>query len=1088
MFGVAPSNGVEIGAYTRRMSTLARRERKVITVVFADLVGFTARSESLDPEDVEAFLAPYHALLRTELERFGGTVEKFIGDAVVAVFGAPVTHEDDPERAVRAALAIRDAIREEGKLEVRIAVNTGEAIVHLDARPDRGEAIAAGDVLNTASRLQAAAPVNGVIVGEATYGATRDVIRYEDAERVTAKGKAEPIPTWEAIEARSRLGVDARQGSTIPLIGRTRERSMLVDALKRAESERSPQLVTVVGVPGIGKSRLVFELLGHLESDAELRYWRQGRCLPYGDGVSFWALGEMVKAQAGILDGDPGDLVAEKLARAVREVVPEGEAAWVTGWLRPLVGLEAESSLMGERRHESFTAWRRFFEGLAENRTLVLAFEDLHWADDGLLDFIDHIVDWGAEVPLLVVCTTRPELLERRPAWSGGKLNAMTLALSPLTADEAERLLASVLDGAQLSGETKHALLERASGNPLYAEQFARLYLERGSAEDISLPESVQGLIAARLDALPAAEKALLQDASVMGKVFWPGSLGAQGNVAERLHALGRKEFVRRERRTSVVGEDEFAFRHILVRDVAYSQIPRTERAGKHLRAAQWIESLGSVQDHAELLAHHYEAVLALTPGDVDTGLARRARQAFVDAGNRAVAFNAFGPAVAFYRSAVSLLPGDDPNRGQLLFRLGRAEFFADGSGAEHLSEASAALAANGGLGTAAEAESVLASLSWSDGDRARSDVHMERAMELVAGLPPSRDRAAVIAKRARNLVIAGDPAASLELAREALATAEALGLDEIRAHALNTIGLAGHDSGDPGWYEAIRESIAISTKLNTVEIFNGLHNLSVLLETDGHLEDAYEAHLLAVAEGERFGAYDHIRWSRHTKVWWAYRRGEWDEAARMADELIAESERGERTYLDGGTRSRRAMIRVARDDVPGALEDARIGLAAGRAAVDPQAIISILVAHLVALAEAGERPAAARALEELAALGGTSDLYLSYGGGAQVAWAAAWLGEGQVFDHQGGVPPNVWGEAARAIAKDDWRTAVAAYEGINSLPDIAFARLMAAKSLVANGDRSEAASVLAPAMAFYRSVGATRFLSRGEGLLDEID
>ncbi|MDQ2909628.1 MAG: AAA family ATPase, partial [Actinomycetota bacterium] len=394
-----------------------RKERKVVTVLFADLVGFTSRAETLDPEDVEAILRPYHERLREELERHGGTVEKFIGDAVMAVFGAPVVHEDDPERAVRAALAIRDAIVEDGTLDVRIGVNTGEALVNIDARPEAGEGMVAGDVVNTAARLQATAPTNGVLVGEPTFRSTRQVIEFREHDPVEAKGKAERVPVWEAVQARSRLEVDVRRPRA-PLVGRRREVDVLVDALARASDERSPQLVTLVGEPGIGKSRLVYELFQAVEADPELVWWRHGRSLPYGEGVSFWALGEMVKTQAGILETDPPEAAEEKLRAAVAGME---DADWIAGHLGALVGLGAEAELGADRRGEAFAAWRRFFEGLAERRPLVLVFEDLHWADDGLLDFVDHLVDWASGVAILVVGSARPELLDRRPGWGGGK-------------------------------------------------------------------------------------------------------------------------------------------------------------------------------------------------------------------------------------------------------------------------------------------------------------------------------------------------------------------------------------------------------------------------------------------------------------------------------------------------------------------------------------------------------------------------------------------------------------------------------------------------------------------------------------------
>ena len=339
----------------------AREERKVVSVLFADLVGFTSRAEALDPEDVRALLAPYWERLRGELEQRGGTVEKFIGDAVMALFGAPVAHEDDPERAVRAALAIRDWASEEDDLQVRIAVNTGEALVLLGARPGDGEGMAAGDVVNTAARLQAAAPVNGILVGETTYRATRETIEYAEHEPVAAKGKAEPIPVWEALEARSRFGSDVEQRTLLPL----------------------------VGVPGIGKSRLVAELFASLRAGTELMYWRQGRSLPYGDGVSFWALVEMVKAQAGIRENDPEADAEAKLLASIEALVSADEREWVVEHLLPLLGLGGEAPRYGE----SFPAWRRYFERLAEQRPLILVFEDLHWADDGLLDFVDHLVE-----------------------------------------------------------------------------------------------------------------------------------------------------------------------------------------------------------------------------------------------------------------------------------------------------------------------------------------------------------------------------------------------------------------------------------------------------------------------------------------------------------------------------------------------------------------------------------------------------------------------------------------------------------------------------------------------------------------------
>jgi class 3 adenylate cyclase len=639
-----------------------RRERKIITVLFADLVGSTANAERLDPEEVDTRLRSYHARVREELERYGATVEKFIGDAVVALFGAPVSHEDDPERAVRAALSIRDWAREEEDLQVRVAVNTGEALVTLGARTAEGEGMAAGDVVNTAARLQGAAPVNGVLVGEATYRATERLIDYAEHEPVEAKGKVEPVPVWEALEARSRLGVDVSQESRAPLVGRERERELLLSALERVRVEREPQLVTLIGVPGIGKSRLVFELLRAVQDDPDLITWRQGRSLPYGEGVAFWAFAEMVKAQAGILETDSAEVAGAKLDQTVRDLCTL-DADWVKTALRPLVGLSVDGG--DTSRDQSFAAWRTLVEAMADRHATVLVFEDLHWADDGLLDFVDHLVEYAAGVPLLCVCTARPELLERRPGWGGGKLNSTTIALPALSEGETQRLLANLVGQAVVPAE----LLQLAGGNPLYAEEYARMLADRGL--EAALPETVQGIIAARLDVLSAEEKAAIQSASVFGKVFWSGALasldgGAAGSLERCLHALTRKEFVRRERRSSVGGEDEYAFRHVLVRDVAYGQIPRSERAEKHRLAAEWLESLGRPDDHAESIAHHYAAALETaraSGSDAAHELGRHAQEAFKRAGERAFSLNAYATAAEFYSRALELTSETDPSR-----------------------------------------------------------------------------------------------------------------------------------------------------------------------------------------------------------------------------------------------------------------------------------------------------------------------------------------------------------------------------------------------------------------------------------------
>src|SRR3954465_9412734 len=419
----------------------AGEERKVVSVLFVDLVGFTAASEHADPEDVRARLRPYHARVKGEIERFGGTVEKFIGDAVMAVFGAPVAHEDDPERAVNAALRVVTAIADLNEtqpdlaLSVRAAINTGEAVVTLAARPGEGEAMVAGDVVNTAARMQQHAPINGVAVGESTYRATRDLFDYVELESVSAKGKSAPVALWHARAARRRFGVDVEPAARTPFIGRDDDLALLQSTYARTLRESSTQLVTITGEPGVGKTRLTSEFRDWVDDQPELVFWRQGRSLPYGEGITYWALGEMLKAQAGILESDPPEEALDKLAVAVREVAGDAsEQEWLISSLAPLVGAADGSAT--STPETAFSAWQRFLEGIAAQRPLIAVFEDLHWADERLLAFVEHLVDWSSGVPLLVLCTARPELYERSPGWGGGKRNSNTISLSPLGSED----------------------------------------------------------------------------------------------------------------------------------------------------------------------------------------------------------------------------------------------------------------------------------------------------------------------------------------------------------------------------------------------------------------------------------------------------------------------------------------------------------------------------------------------------------------------------------------------------------------------------------------------------------------------------
>jgi class 3 adenylate cyclase/tetratricopeptide (TPR) repeat protein len=1074
------------GCGTALSGVVQREERKVVTVLFCDLVGSTARAEQLDPEDVRALLSRYHEHVRRELERFGGTVEKFIGDAVMALFGAPVAHEDDPERAVRAALAVRDWAQEGDQLRVRIGITTGEALVSLQANPHKGEGMAAGDVVNTAARLQSAAAENGILVDETTYRAASRAIDFGGARTVDAKGKAKPIRAWDAVQARSRFGTDVRQIGRTPLVGREQELDVLADALDRARSAGEPQLVTLVGVPGIGKSRLVWELFKLVDAMPGLTRWRQGRSLPYGEGVSFWALGEMVKAEAGILETDGGPQAAARLAQMVHALVLD-DAEWVESHLRPLVGLEAAVEFGGDRRGEAFAAWRRFVEALGEHRPTVLVFEDLHWADEGLLDFVDHLVEWVSGVPLLVVATARPELLTRRPNWGGGKPNATTLSLSSLSDEETARLVHALLDRSVLPAEMQASLLARAGGNPLYAEEFVRLVQER--PEEAALPESVQGIIAARLDALTAEEKELVQDAAVLGKVFWLGGLvdgRTRWGVEELLHALERKEFVRRERRSSVAGEVEFAFRHALVREVAYEQIPRGRRAKKHVAAAAWIESLGRPDDHAEMLAHHYLSALELARATgVDVGaIAAQARSALHDAGDRAFALNAFAAAARFYEEALEL-DSAAADRTILLFRLAQARYLlGDGRRERTLQTARDALLASGDPERAAHAEALLAELWWHRGSNERAAEHLGRARELVAERPASEAKALVLTDLARFHVLAEEDAdAALRVGEEAVAMARALGHPEIEARALNNIGIAKCRRWDLTGIDDLKRSIEVAQAANSPEAARGHNNLGAILWELGEWEGSRRESADAVRVGEELGNAAVTEYSRIIVIEEQFWLGRWDEALSKYEELLTTWERGEGHYLENTVRTDRAFARLARDDVEGALADVRRAIERAREAKDPQALFPTLGAAIRIFAEAGyveeARPLAAEMLAHPSADALVTSL-------VDVGAVAEEVGVTEDVRRAAQRLPDVtkWKGIALAHAEGDHAGAAEQYDALGMPVSAARARLAAAKRLAAAGRHVEARAQLERALPMFRSLRATRYLREAESLL----
>jgi class 3 adenylate cyclase len=635
-----------------------REERRIVSVVFVDLVGFTSRSEQLDPEDVRAILNPYHGTVRDELESFGGVVEKFVGDAVMAVFGAPTAHGDDPERAVRAALAVREAVEalndDQPELELRIrgAVNTGEAVVTLSARPALGEAMVAGDVVNTASRLQQHAPVGEIVVGEETYRATRSAIDYEPIDAVNAKGKSELLAVWRAVCAASPTG--ERHLSSTPFVGRNREVGLLDATWERVALERRPHLITMLGAPGVGKSRLSAEFTQRIVSRGG-RVVR-GRCLPYRERSAYGAFAMQVKELAGIFDSDDLEVATEKLRTLVERLVGKEEAEAVAGHIAILLGFETKATTPD--RDSLFQSVRVFIEAGARDEATAFVFEDIHWADRALLDLIELLAARLHDLPVLLLTLARPELLDMRPAWGGGLVAYNALPLEPLEGTDAAELALHLLGGNTKAVEVAKA----GEGNPLFIEQLAAVMNERGGEQADSLPTTIRGLVAARLDALPSEERDVILDASINGRIFWRGALERIARDPDSLGAalaeLERRDLIRRDAVSRIEGDEQWSFKHVLIRDVAYDLQPRARRRDGHRHTAEFIEeSTPEVGDAGAALARHWRGA----------GELERAVKHFVAAAEEAERGWAKQYAVTLYKEALDMTPTDDGEKIRFL-------------------------------------------------------------------------------------------------------------------------------------------------------------------------------------------------------------------------------------------------------------------------------------------------------------------------------------------------------------------------------------------------------------------------------------
>jgi class 3 adenylate cyclase len=896
-------------------------ERRQVTVLFADLSGYTAVSERMDPEAVKSLVDRALKRLADEVRRYGGTVDKYIGDNVMALFGAPLAHEDDEERAVRAALGMQAAMGEVNAglpdgvtFALRVGLNTGEVL----AGAVGDDYTVVGDTVNVASRLQSAAEPGTVVVGERTFRATSAAIRYDRLDPLTLKGKAEPVPAWRAIGAAAEQAVGrAAAGTEAPLVGRDYEIGMLVSLYERVVSERRSALVTLIGEAGVGKSRLLREFERRVCDRDDPPALRTGRSLPYGSGVVYWALSEVVRAECGILDTDTSETAWRKLVEAVAEDEPEEAAERRAAVIARSLGLDVPGELAAavesddpERmRDELFSALRAKIERSAQRRPLVLAFEDIHWADEGMLDAIEHLAQW-VRAPLMLICLTRGELLERRPTWGGGRRNATQLFLEPLTVEDTRELVTALLGSSNGSGaEVIPAVAERSGGNPLFAEEMVRRIAEEGAGA-ADLPDSVQSVLAARLDALDPFERRLVQQAAVVGRTFWASALATlaaqEGQDLERaLLSLQEKDILAPgSERGLVEGEREFAFKHVLIRDVAYGMLPRGVRAHKHFEVGRFIEERAGdrTDEVVSLLAEHYGRAAELgREAGLDAAaidpFRERALRFLEVAGDAAALLYSNQESAAHYRRARVLADGGDPGLaarigeklGDVSLRVGRVD--------EAIEVWEACLDYHRGqedLERVADLHRKVGAAQSHKGERRSAIEHYQKGINLLKDGPPRIELVRLYEEAAWLYLHTGDNMLAIYASEKALRLAERLG--ETRA-ASRAHGIFGRVFGRIGDNEKARTNLERS-----VELARGSDHgetILALLALGRHLEvseadatGAQEAYGEALALAEQVGDLPNQVELHASLAQLAAYRGDWEQLAESTDASAQLAER----------------------------------------------------------------------------------------------------------------------------------------------------------------------------------------------------
>jgi predicted ATPase/class 3 adenylate cyclase len=926
---------LEIGAVSPATPGAApAAERRLVSVLFADLVGFTAWSESRDAEETRDLLSRYFELARTLIGRYGGTVEKFIGDAVMAVWGTPVATESDAERAVRAALELVASVPElDPALAARAGVLTGEAAVTSGAE---GEGMVAGDLVNTASRIQSAAEPGGVLVGEVTRRATEQAIVYESAGEEELKGKAEPVALWRALRVVSGVGGQLKSaGLEAPFVGRERELKLIKELFHDYAAEHKAHLVSVTGIAGIGKSRLAWEFYKYFDGIVESVYWQRGRCLAYGEGVAYWALADMVRMRCGISEDEQPASARPKLRATLEEhLLDPEERAFVEPRLAHLLGLDEAAA--GDRE-DLFAAWRLFFERLADAYPTVLAFEDMQWADTSLLDFVEYLLEWSRDYPIYVITLARPELQERRPGWGAGQRNFTSLFLEPLSQGPMEELLEGLVPG--LPERLREQILARAEGVPLYAVETVRMLLDRGllvqdgpvytptgEIEKLEVPETLHALIAARLDGLSGEERRLLQDGAVLGKTFTQQALAAlAGTPAKKLEpllsGLVRKEVLGVQSDPRSPERGQYGFLQDLVRHVAYETLSKRERKTRHLAAAEHLKDAFSELDEvAEILASHYLAAFEAGPEADDAQAIRaKAREMLARAGERAGSLGAPQEGRRYYQQAATL--AEDPLiEAELLEQAGRLAVLANepGEAREQLQRSLALYTEAGDAQAAARPSAALADVDLSEGRLEEGAARLEQAVAQLELGKPSAELAAALGQLGRMRALAGgdNEAASAPLER-ALTLAERLQLPEVFVQALTSKAVVLLNHGRLAEARILLEAAA--ARAQAEQLYAGAlraaNNLAAVLESLDRFAEMIALSERSVALARRRGNRRMQSLLRTGALGARFLLGRWDEVLTIAaeEEPIAASE------LARGQMLPAALILCERGDLDGA-------------------------------------------------------------------------------------------------------------------------------------------------------------------------